>query len=200
MAKRVIPDLLVQERFGTEFVTDGRIFEAGLISKAFVGSTTPDRFGEAENRLYAASAAMNGAWFSWYGRFGGTGDMPAFKSIAEVPFRLKLIRVLANWENLNLTSLAKRSWDGTTYQSPTAFAGPNAIAVMQPATAKLFVVFLTEKGEILLPKSKKVLAIFKADSLFCEQGKELNEVEIVEGRLRPVGEKGLNNGYILHLR
>jgi hypothetical protein len=163
-----------------------------------VGSTTPDRFGEAENRLYAASAAINGAWFSWYGRFGGTGDMPAFKSIAEVPFRLKLIRVLANWENLNQTPLAKRSWDGTTYQSPTAFAGPEAIAVVQPATAKLFVVFLTEKGEIELPKGKKWGMIYQADSLFREQGKAGREVEIIGNRLRPAGVKGLNNGYILH--
>ena len=197
-AKEVTPDLLVQERFGTEFVTDGRIFEAGIIGKGYVGSTTPDRFGEAENRLYAASAAIHGAWFSWYGRFGGTGDMPAFKSIAEVPFRLKLIRVLANWENLNHTPLAKRTWDGTTYQSPTAFANPGAIAVMQPVTGKLFVVFLTEKGEIALPKGKKLVAIYKADSLFCEQEKEVTEVEIQGGRLTPAGEKGLNKGYILH--
>ena len=198
-AKEVTPDLLVQERFGTEFVNDTRIFESGIIARDFVGSTTPDRFGEAENRLYAASAAINGAWFSWYGRFGGTGDMPAFKSIAEVPFRLKLIRVLANWENLNRTPLAKRSWDGTTYLSPTAFAGPDAIAVLQPTTGKLFVVFLTEKGEAELPKGKKVVAIYQADSLFCERDKEGKEVEIKAGRLRPAGEKGLNKGYILHL-
>jgi len=197
-AKAVTPDLLVQERFGTEFVTDDRIFASGLIAKAFVGSTTPDRFGEAENRLYASSAAINGAWFSWYGRFGGTGDMPAFKSIAEVPFRLKLIRVLANWENLSRTPLDKRSWDGTTYRSPTAFAGPDAIAIVQPATAKLFVVFLTEKGEIKLPKGKRWGMVYRADSLFREQGKAGKEVEIAGDRLRPVGDEGLNKGYILH--
>jgi hypothetical protein len=95
-AKEVTPDLLAQERFGTEFVDDERIFDSGLITRENVASTTPDRFSEADNRLFAAKAAVNGAWFSWYGRFGGTGDMPGFRSIREVPARLKLIRVLAN--------------------------------------------------------------------------------------------------------
>jgi len=40
-AKEVTPDLLVQERFGTEFVTDDRIFAYGLIAKVFSGSQTP---------------------------------------------------------------------------------------------------------------------------------------------------------------
>jgi hypothetical protein len=199
-AKEVTPDLLVQERFGIEFVTDARIFESELISKEFVGSTTPDRFGEADNRLFAASAAINGAWFSWYGRFGGTGDMPRFNSIAEVPYRLKLIRVLANWENLNQTPLSKRLWDGTTYQSPTAFASPDAIAVMQPHTGKLFVVFVTEKGEIALPKDKRIAAIYKADALFREAENDLDEVKVRSGILKPKTVNNLNGGYVIHFK
>ncbi len=199
-AKEVTPDILAQERFGTEFVNDERIFASGLIGKQNVMSTTPDRFSEADNRVYAASAAINGAWFSWYGRFGGTGDMPAFKSISEVPARLKLIRVLANWENVNKTPLEQRSWDGVVYKSPTAVASPDIIAVVQPETKKLFAVFLTEKGEVAIPAGKKVIAIFEVDDLFIETKINNDDIEIQSNSLKIKRADCLNKGYIFHLK
>lgn len=199
-AKEVTPDLLTQERFGTEFVDDERIFKSGLISKEYVMSTTPDRFSEQDNRLYAAKAAVNGAWFSWYGRFGGTGDMPSFKSITEVPPRLKLIRVLANWENGNRIPLDKRSWDGSTYKSPDAFASPDVIAIVQPGTNKMFVVFLTESGEVVLPAGKSISSVFEADDLFIEKDAPTNDLIIKSGKIRIRNISSLNKGYIIHLK
>ena len=197
-AKEVTPDLLAQERFGTEFVDDKRIFDSGLINSENVASTTPDRFSEADNRLFAAKAAVNGAWFSWYGRFGGTGDMPGFKSIREVPARLKLIRVLANWENLNQTPMKERTWDGTVYKSPNAFASPDVIAVKQPETGKLFVVFLSENGKVEIPKGKKVAAIYSTDDLFIEKNDAAEKVIIRSNALIPAGTDCLEKGYIIN--
>jgi hypothetical protein len=198
-AKEVTPDLLAQEKFGTEFVDDKRIFDSGLIKSENVASTTPDRFSEADNRLFAAKAAVNGAWFSWYGRFGGTGDMPGFKSIREVPARLKLIRVLANWENLNQTPMKERSWDGTVYKSPNSFASPDVIAVKQPETGKLFVVFLSENGKVEIPKGKKVAAIYKTDDLFIENGDATGEILIQDNVLMIKELDCLGKGYIIEI-
>jgi hypothetical protein len=199
-AKEVTPDILAQERFGTEFVDDQRIFDSGLITRENVASTTPDRFSEADNRLFAAKAAVNGAWFSWYGRFGGTGDMPGFKSIREVPARLKLIRVLANWENLNQTPLSHRLWDGTVYKSPNAYASPDVIAVKQPETEKLFVVFLTENGKVEIPKGKKVAAIYSTNDLFIEKNETTDEVILQSNELIPAETDCLEKGYIIELK
>ena len=51
----------LQEQIGAEFVDDNKIFASGLITKENVASITPDRFSEADNRLFTASAAINGA-------------------------------------------------------------------------------------------------------------------------------------------
>ena len=199
-AKEVMPDMLTQERFGTEFVDDERIFASGLITKQYVGSTTPDRFGEADNRLFAASAAIHGAWFTWYGRFGGTGDMPKFKSIKEVPPRLKLIRVLANWENVNRTPMNQRSWDGTIYKSPNALVTPDVISVIQPHTNKLFVVFLTGKGEVTIPRGKSLAAVYRTDDLFIESGDGADDVLLQSNRLRIKNQDDIGKGLIIHLK
>jgi hypothetical protein len=199
-ADEVTPDILAQEKFGTEFADDERIFQSGLINKDHVASTTPDRFGDDDNRLYAAKAAMNGSWFSWYGRFGGTGDMPGFRSIREVPARLKLIRMLANWENLNQTPLSQRTWDGTTYSSPFAFASPDVIALRQPFTDKLFVVFLTNKGKAEIPRGYKIVSVYNTNELFIEDVDATGEITIESGYLSPVSGNSLNKGYIVGLK
>jgi hypothetical protein len=113
----LIPDMFTQEMSGTEFVDDERIFASGLITKDRVGSTTPNSFEEYENRLFAAKAAINGAWFGWFGRYGGSGDMPDYMNVYEVPARLQLIRRIPAWDNLAGIPLSARSWDGSVYRS-----------------------------------------------------------------------------------
>jgi len=80
-ANVLMPDMITQEGPGTAFVDDTRIFDSGLITRDRVGLSTPFTFGEYENRLYAAKAAINGSWFNWFGRFGGSGDMPDYQNI-----------------------------------------------------------------------------------------------------------------------
>lgn len=114
----LVPDLISQESAGTEFIDDSRIYTAGQnITTAMMGTSQPNEPAESLNRLYAAKAGINGAWYNWFGRYGGTGNMPAFKYIYEVYPRLKLIRCIPNWDNLNNIPLADRSWDGNVYQS-----------------------------------------------------------------------------------
>jgi hypothetical protein len=104
----------------------------------------------------------------------------------------------ANWENLNQTPLSQRSWDGTVYKSPNAFASPDVIAVKQPETGKLFVVFLTETGKVEIPKGKKVSAIYKTDDLFIENGDTANELIPLSNALIPKGTDYLGKGYIIN--
>lgn len=196
-AKMIMPDLLSQESPGTEFVNDSRIYADSLITKDRVASTTPNKFGEEDNRVIAAQAAINGSWFSWYGRFGGTGDMPNFQSITEVPPRLKLIRVLPNYENTNKTPLNQRTWDGTTYKSNNAFASPKGIGVLQPGTSKYFVVLMTLDAEIPLPVERKIVSISRTDNLFIENGDGSADLIIKDGLVKLNGSVGINNAYIL---
>jgi hypothetical protein len=199
-AKEVTPDMLVQERYGTEFVNDGRIFASGLINKENVGSTTPDRFGDFDNRQFAANAAVHGAWFSWYGRFGGTGDMPKFKSVTEIPARLKLIRVLANWENKNQTPMISRKWDGEKYSSPNAYADSTVIFIKHPSESLIFFVFQTETGRVTLDKMKRITDIFTTDDLFRKTGSAMSQFTISENSISPNDNSMLGKGYILQYR
>ena len=196
-AKEIMPDIISQENKGTHFVDDERIFASGLIDKEHLCSTPPALFTDSINRVHAAKAAINKAWFNWYGRFGGTGDMPSYKSIVDVPARLKLIRILANWENLNNTSVSDRKWDGTVYQSPTAYASPNAISIIQPKTGKLFFVLLKLNGVINLPKGKKIRAIYRTDGLFCETVDGKADFIIRKNSLKPSNSETLEKCYIV---
>jgi hypothetical protein len=196
-AKELTPDLLSQEGPGIAFATDNRIFINNITSKDRVASTTPNKFSEPDNRIMAANAAVNGAWFTWYGRFGGTGDMPDYKNITELPDRLKLIRELANYENLNKTPLAERKWDNNIYQSKTAFASADAVAIMQPLTHKYFVVFLSKEAEVPLPTEKKMISIFKTNSFLIETDNGSTEVTIKNNKIKPNGNTEIGKAYII---
>ncbi|WP_222837296.1 hypothetical protein [Dyadobacter fermentans] len=161
----IMPDLLCQEASDLKFVSDPRILSSGKIKKSQLASTTPNVFGEVENRTIAATMAINGAWFSWYGRFGGTGNMPDFKNIAEVPARLKLIRVLPNWENLNDTPLNDRIFLNNEYKSPTAGMSSGLLWGRKPGTNDILCVFLSLDEAVQFPVSNKEVQIYQLDSL-----------------------------------
>lgn len=166
--KNYMPDLVATECTETEFITDKRNFESGLIDMAHVGTTTPDVFDDATLRLIAATAATHGSWTGWFGRPGGTGNNPGFHTINDMPARLKLNRAVAVWENLNHTPISQRKWDGTNYSSPTAGMTPEVIWALQPQTHKLFFVFLSEDGKFEIPAGYKVENIYHTDGLFRE--------------------------------
>jgi hypothetical protein len=197
--QELMPDMLEQESYGTQFVDDPRIFASGLITPDRMSSATPDHEGEYENRLMAARAALKGAWFNWSGRFGGTGNMPPYQDIIEVPARLQLIRVLPNWDNLVQVPLKSRRWDGRTYQSPNSQADGDVIASRHPETRKLFVVFLNSKGRVRLRPGEKIQSVQRVDKTFCESGDGAADVALDKGTLalRDVFKTG--QGYVVTL-
>jgi hypothetical protein len=183
-AKAIMPDILSQESTGKQFVEDECIFASGLISKSDMACTSPNSVGEEMNRTLAATAAVNGALFTWYGRFGGTGDMPDYKSITEVPPRLKLIRLLTDWENGNHVPLDQRQWNGMIYKSKYAYAGPDAIALLQPGTSKLFITLLSTDGTVSIPPGKIITAVYETDNLFCETIPVNGELNVDKSSIR----------------
>ena len=200
-AKEIMPDILAQENKGTQFVDDNRIFDSGLMDKEHVCISAPSMFSDSLNRINAAKAATNKAWFNWFGRSGGSGgDMPVYKNVADIPARLKLIRVMPNWENMNSTPNALRKWDGTVYQSPTAYVSPTSITIIQPKTGKLFFVLLKNDAEILIPKGKKIKSIYRTDGLFCETEDGKVDFTITKNKIKPQNDDVLQKCYIIHFK
>ncbi|MFN3533426.1 MAG: Ig-like domain-containing protein [Candidatus Brocadia sp.] len=163
------PDMLTQESSSTNFVDNDSNFNSGVnVTRDMVGISQPNSVGEYENRFYAAKAGINWAWYNWFGRFGGTGDMPKFASVTEVYPRLKLIRCLPNWDNLNNVPLDYRSWDGSVYQSTKSYASSDVIYSRHPKTGKLFAVFITQNGTIRLNPGETVTSVQRTDGYFRE--------------------------------
>ena len=198
-AAQLMPDMLCQESPGQEFVSDNRIFNTGLIVKDCMANTTPNKYSEADNRTVAAQAAMNGAWYNWFGRFGGTGDMPNYKNVNEVPPRIRLIRLLPAYENKNKIPLNARTWNGKTYRSPAAFADPMSIALLQPGTNKYYVLLMNENAAVPVPPGKNVTRMQRTNSFFQPIGDAGSELLVQAGKLKVSGTNSLNKLYIVYL-
>ena len=209
-AKELMPDLLIQEGSGMgggdiQFVDDKNIFNSPLFKdmpearlRSMLGCTTPDVWREDRNRIIAGNAAAVGSTFFWKSRFGGTGDMPSYQSIREVPDRLKLIRVVSIWENKNATPLDQRKWDSSTgiYTSPTAYLSPDGYAAVQYETGRIFVVFNKADGKIVFPPAVGKRA-FDTDDMFMEWG-EVDDIEVSpDGVMTLKNPDGVGEGYIL---
>ena len=179
----------MQEGSGTEFVDEDKNFNSVVdISRDMVGITQPNSVGEYENRLYAAKAGINGAWYNWFGRFGGTGNMPGFNSITEVYPRLKLIRVISNWDNFNKVLLSDRSWDGSVYRSQKdgrlqSYVDENLMYSRQPKNGKIFVVFNNHSGALTLNSGETVTSISKVDDYFIESVDATGDFKISGGQI-----------------
>ena len=200
-AKEIMPDLLCQENGGTDFVTNQRIFDSGLVKgKEFVACSTPNVFGEKQNREIAALAAINGSWYNWYGRFGGTGDMPGYRKISEVPARLQLVRRVPAWDNLNEIPRAKRFWAGGVYSSPMSGMDGKVIWSTHPKSGKIFAVWLEPDGVVKLPSTAKVAAVHRTNGLFMETSNGRGDVEVAGATIRLTNREGLGKGYIISLR
>lgn len=165
-------DLICQENSGIGFATDSRIFSHSGHSKQDLCSTTPNVFSHAENTRIAGMAAENGASFGWYGRFGGTGDMPDYASIKDVPDRLKLIRAIPGWENLNGVKLTDRHYDdyAKSYDSPLSHIDKDILYSTHPRNGMLYVVVINP-GQAIEMSGK--IDVWQADALF-DKGKKTN--------------------------
>ena len=171
------PDLILQESAGTQFVDDSNNFNSGVnVTPGMVGSAQAFKVEENLNRLYAAKAGINGAWYNWFGIWGNRGTMPNFSSVTDIYPRLKLIRLIPNWDNLNNIPLANRSWDGSVYQSKTSsgnlqsYISSDLMYSRQPKTGKLFAVFNTTSGKIKLRAGETITSLQKTDGYFIEAG------------------------------
>ncbi len=174
------PDMISQEGPGTDFIDNSSNFNSGVhITKDRVGCSQNSAVEEEMNRLIAGKAGDNGAWYNWFGRFGGSRTMPDFQSIADVYPRLKLIRCIPNWDNLNNVPLLNRSWNGSIYQSPKSYISSDVMYSYHPKTGKVFAVFLTTKGVIKLSTEEKVISVKRADDFFMEAEDGAADVNIV---------------------
>ncbi len=181
----LIPDLLLQEGRVTDFVDNSNNFNSGVnIKKNRVGCSQNSAGEEDINRLIAAKAGINGAWYDWFGRFGGSNTMPGFKNITEVYPRLKLVRCIPNWDNLNGIPLAYRWWDGDVYQSMNSSISRDVMYSRQPKTGKLFAVFLTNDGIIRLSGGEMVTSVSRIDGYFMESGDGSDDVELTGSEIR----------------
>lgn len=200
-AKEIMPDLILQESSGKEFATDARIFSSGLVKgHEAVGCSTPNCFAEKDNRELAAQAAIHGSCFGWFGRFGGSGNMPDFKKVSDVPARLQLVRRVAAWDNRNGVPLAQRSWDGKVYSSPASCISESVIWSTHPKTGKLFVVWLRPDGVLKLPAGLNFESIQRTDNLFIETASGLGDIEVKGNEVRLKNSAGLEKGYIIAVR
>jgi uncharacterized membrane protein len=181
-----------------DFIMDQRIYAKRLITKDYSCSSTPDMFTHAQNLYVACYAAANGAWFTEFGRWGGTGNMPRYSKTADVPMRIKLIRAMVGWENLNDVSLSSRQCEGgTLYHSPLSYADNQVIFSKHPKNGNYYVVYLGLTGI----QSNYHFDIYATDGLFRITKKTNDIVKIptnVPGvyLYAPANSTVLDNGYI----
>lgn len=177
------PDFISQEADFTNltgFVDDQSVYNAGLgITKDMVGSSQ-NMIEEEINRLIAAKAGINGAWYNWFLKFGGNnGSMPNFQSITAVYPRLKLIRVIPNWDNLLNVPLSQRSWDGAIYKSSNGYISSDVMYSHHWKNPnKLFAVFNTVNGKIKLRQGETVSSIKDTNGYFEENADVRNLFKI----------------------
>ncbi|MGV8162105.1 MAG: hypothetical protein ACP5N2_02085 [Candidatus Nanoarchaeia archaeon] len=195
------PDLLCQEKGTLDFVNDTRLFAPNLMTKDKVCSDTPDVYDHKGNLVIAGNAGINGAWFLWYGRFGGTGNFPRHESIRDIPDRLKLIRAVPGWDNLNDVSLSTRSWNATKleYKSSKSLANMNIIYSTHPKNKKIYFVILNRSQGISL-QGKAIDTIYSVDELFSAKNNASSHFNEDNGVIYLKSNSYVGKGYILTLK
>ncbi|MBM2832963.1 MAG: hypothetical protein HW406_124 [Candidatus Brocadiaceae bacterium] len=214
------PDLILQESAGTQFVDDSNNFNSGVnVTPGMVGSTQAFKVEENLNRLYAAKAGINGAWYNWFGIWGNRGTMPNFASVTDIYPRLKLIRCIPNWDNLNGIAISSRSWNNSTtdpiynsydiYNNQQSCIDGNVMYSRHPKAGKLFAVFLTTSGVINLKAGEVVDSVQRTDGYFVESGEASADFDITGAEIRLKGNVSIDvdstngqikgNGYIFTL-
>lgn len=200
-ADLLVPDLVSQEGCSSAFVEDARIFAKGRLKPDHVACSSPDRFEEEVNRRLAGLAAAHGAWFNWYGRFGGSrsGTMPDYGCIDRVPARLKLARLIPGWENLSGVSLATRHWDGTCYASPNARITPDVLHAIRPGTDRIYAVFLSPRGAVVLPAGAAIQSVSRTNGFLEAAGDGAEDVAVRGVEILPSARARMGEAYIITL-
>jgi hypothetical protein len=189
------PDFMPCESATTDFITNSNNFNSGVkmppdytrdFSYSDTGNCQRSEVGESVNRSIAGLAAANGSWYNWFGRWGvgGKYTMPDFRSITEVYPRLKLVRCIPNWDNLNNVPLAYRSWNGSVYQSANGYISSDVMYSRHPKSGKLFAVFLTANGAIKLRAGEKVDSVRRVNGYFEEAEDGSADFDILGDEIR----------------
>jgi hypothetical protein len=165
------------------FLTDQRIYDSGLITKGYVCNDNPDNHDIDRSLILAGATAQNGAWMGFFGRFGGTNEAIAYQTIRDVPARLKLIRILPNWENLNHVSHEDRVWnkDLMFYQSPKSYADIGVITTTNPVNQRIYAVVL-EEGYGVKTFGETLEKVYLTNEFF-EPTTETTDYSIIEGEV-----------------
>ena len=209
--KKYMADFVLEENGTTNFVDDKRNFQSGLLDKAHVGSSTPNVWDEPQARNIAAAAATNGAWSTWFGRIGGTGNCPRYRYVRDVPARLKLAKLLPVWENLNGTPLSERKYENGVYTSPHAGMTESAIWAKHPESGEVYFSIIRKNGFIPVPEGYEVDEIATLDGVFQKlDGLAPNKknrwrqkpasMNVEDGKIVPTTNDVLNMGYVVKFK
>lgn len=182
------------------FITNSKIYASGLITKEYVCSSTPDTHDHARNLAIAATAAINGAWTTFFGRWGGTDGTPNYNGVSEVPNRLKLIRLLPNWDNKQHIPLEDRHWNLTSkvYQSLNSYADLGIVYSRHPVTGELYVVFLDQSSFVRLKPNESVSEAWSTDGSFAKVGKADGQFTVIDQKIY-LASAEVGKGYIFKL-
>lgn len=187
-AKEYMADFIWQEGSSCAFASDARIFKNSVVSRDAVGNSSSSVFVERESRKVSASAAANGSWTAFFGRYGGYNIAPRAATIRDVPARIKLAKLVPVWENINNTPLSQRRYDGEVYGSPTAFMSGDVYWAIQPQKNRIIFIFITERGEVKIPDGWKIEKVSHLDGIFSECGTvDDNVLKISGNSIKPDG-------------
>jgi hypothetical protein len=147
--------------------TDTRITSSTLIDEDYLCSSTPDVHNITRNIIIAGTAATQGAWFTFFGRWGGTDGTPNYASVREVPRELLLIRAIPGWDNMNGVALPARTFDKTNkiYKSTLSYADNNVMYSRHPKNGDLYATILSATGKIVINGGEQVKEIYSTDQL-----------------------------------
>lgn len=178
----IVGDMLFQESAGTEFVGDARNFNSGVnVNYGMVGSSQAFKVEQNLNRLYAGVAGTSGAWYNYFGTWGNRGTMPNFASLTAIYPRLKLVRVIPNWDNLNGIGTATRSYINDEYNATHTTSTGNTVTWSHIGTYTMFSrhwkrpneIFVVKMGTdtelyepVVIHSNEYIQSIYSTDGLF----------------------------------
>lgn len=97
-AEKFIPEMTCNESSDFDWITNHGTTTGSLnmngtsVPRRVLGTTEPNSYSEDIDRRFASYCMYYGHWFTWYGRYGGTGNMPSYMSVGSVPPRLIINR------------------------------------------------------------------------------------------------------------
>lgn len=98
--------------------------------------------------------------------------------------RLKLIRVISNWDNLTNVPLPDRSWDGSVYKSSRSYISSDVMYSRHWKSNKLFAVFMSTNGVVKINDGETITNIKSVDDYFIETGDASTDFIITGNEIR----------------